>query len=627
MSILSYYMIWQFNPYAIPVFLSLPLLAYFMHAVWPRRHEVLARLFLWLAGMTLLTMLAYGMELSSADLPTIVWWARVKNIGALPLTTLFLLFMLAYSEWQHYVTRRLVLLLSIAPLLYLIVIWTNDLHHWHWAQVDTRLVGTLVFLDITYANTPIFWAGAVYFFVTLLLASALIVRRLRLSARMYRRQALLLLLVMGVIWLGSLLDFNPWNLFPYLRFTLFGIMLSCLILGWSLLLYHMLDLTPIAKDMLIKSMSDALFVLDHQQRIVDMNPAAEKLTSKNAAQMIGRAASDVFHGQHHLLERYLNVYEASEELSLVHNNELCYFDMRISPLRSRSGELHGRVIVLRNITMRKQAEQQALEMAIEREEIRLLKSFIGNATHDFMTPITVLKTSAHLLKMYTVKLVRQIDDLQVALPEQLKPLTQVVQQTGESVQQKGEQIEMSAERLHQLLATLIEMLRLDQQVSFKFEPLDANALIEDALRLQQVLAEAKGLTLRFEPDKALPPLLLDRDTFMRVVQILLDNALTYTEKGSISVRTQRETHTLLLEVRDTGIGIPADELPHIFERFYRVDKTRSMRSGGMGLGLAIAKKIVMAHQGEITAESTPGVGSVFRVRLPLPLVTPPNGQQ
>ena len=131
-----------------------------------------------------------------------------------------------------------------------------------------------------------------------------------------------------------------------------------------------------------------------------------------------------------------------------------------------------------------------------------------------------------------------------------------------------------------------------------------------------------SLTAELTPDLHL---LANRDQILQVALNLLSNAIRYNKpQGSVRVRTYAEGHTAVLEVADTGIGIPSEALPRIFERFYRVDKTRSRADGGTGLGLSIVKHIVESHGGQVEVESEYRVGSVFRVRLPLYEATEPS---
>ncbi|HEX7008762.1 MAG TPA: ATP-binding protein, partial [Phycisphaeraceae bacterium] len=151
------------------------------------------------------------------------------------------------------------------------------------------------------------------------------------------------------------------------------------------------------------------------------------------------------------------------------------------------------------------------------------------------------------------------------------------------------------------------------------EPVDMEHVVRKAADLLRPAAERKQQNIAIEISSQLPPVKGNADYLERAVTNLLDNAVKYTPEGgriavSVSVRGAR----LIVEVTDNGIGIPAADLSRIFERFYRVDRSRSREMGGTGLGLSIVKHIAQAHGGGIEVTSTPGEGSTFRLHLPLP---------
>jgi two-component system phosphate regulon sensor histidine kinase PhoR len=127
----------------------------------------------------------------------------------------------------------------------------------------------------------------------------------------------------------------------------------------------------------------------------------------------------------------------------------------------------------------------------------------------------------------------------------------------------------------------------------------------------------KGIILELRAEEGLPDIQADPFRLEQLFQNLVDNALKFTDKGRITVEVRRDGRSLAVEVRDTGIGIPEEHLPHLFERFYVVDKSRDKRMGGTGLGLAIVKHIVLRHDGTIDVVSRPGTGTTFTVHLPL----------
>jgi signal transduction histidine kinase len=144
-----------------------------------------------------------------------------------------------------------------------------------------------------------------------------------------------------------------------------------------------------------------------------------------------------------------------------------------------------------------------------------------------------------------------------------------------------------------------------------------NDLVEECCKAATVLTVRKGVSLNIEPSPDIP-FTGDEDLLRRMLLNLLDNAIKYTPAGgSVSVELRTEPGALQLAVSDTGVGIPAVDVPHVFERFYRVDKARSRADGGTGLGLAIAKWVVEAHKGSIEVTSTPDRGSRFTVTFPI----------
>lgn len=174
-----------------------------------------------------------------------------------------------------------------------------------------------------------------------------------------------------------------------------------------------------------------------------------------------------------------------------------------------------------------------------------------------------------------------------------------------------------------LLTRLVEDLRTlalaeAGQLPLTKRPTDLSRLIETTLTSFQANAEAQRVTLTAHPIETLATIDIDPDRIQQTVGILIANALRHTPAdGSITVALRRDHSRAIIEVADTGAGIPPDDLPHIFERFYRADKSRSRESGGSGLGLAIAKGIVQAHGGSISATSEVGQGTVVRFTLPV----------
>ena len=174
------------------------------------------------------------------------------------------------------------------------------------------------------------------------------------------------------------------------------------------------------------------------------------------------------------------------------------------------------------------------------------------------------------------------------------------------------------DRLSGIVTDLLTLTRMDaNRMELHLEDTDISQLTEENIRLLQPMAEKRKQTLQ---GNIAPGIMasVDVSKMSQVFYNLIDNAVKYTpDGGNISVSLVREGKQAVWRVRDNGVGIPEEDLPHVFERFYRVDKARSRETGGTGLGLSIVKQITALHGGEVTVESTLGHGSAFTVTLPM----------
>ena len=173
-----------------------------------------------------------------------------------------------------------------------------------------------------------------------------------------------------------------------------------------------------------------------------------------------------------------------------------------------------------------------------------------------------------------------------------------------------------AERLNRMTAKLLSLTKVDGEIQEESQIIYMAPTIRRVARRLSAIAENAGITIHLSLEEDTPILILEDDLY-QIVFNLIENGIKYNlSGGSLQVTLRREEDNAILQVSDTGMGIPEDALPHIFERFYRVDKARSRQSGGSGLGLAIVRAIVRRNRGEISVSSIPGQGSVFTVVFP-----------
>jgi two-component system heavy metal sensor histidine kinase CusS len=230
-----------------------------------------------------------------------------------------------------------------------------------------------------------------------------------------------------------------------------------------------------------------------------------------------------------------------------------------------------------------------------------VRRFTADASHELRTPLTVLRS-----------------EVEVALGKPLPPADQQ-ELLGTVLEELG--------RMSRLTDQLLTLSRRDAGVEqFEAVPHDLASLAGGVVEALRPLAEAKGVRLRLDAEGA-AVVAGDAGRLRQVVINLLDNALKYTpEGGAVTVRVGRRNGAGFLAVEDTGIGIAPEHLPHVFDRFYRVDKARTRAEGGTGLGLSIARSIVQNHGGAIHLSSIPGQGTVCTVTLPPASAGPDGGE-
>jgi two-component system cell cycle sensor histidine kinase/response regulator CckA len=312
--------------------------------------------------------LGYAFQLGSASLHSKIFWAQVKYLGIVIVPAAWLSFALQYTMREKGQKPRNLILLAIEPFITLLLVWTNHLHGLIWSSVA---INTTISSSLRVATHGAwFWVHAVYSYSLLFLGAIFIIQALIHSPHRYRGQISALLMGVLIPWVGNALYIYKLSPIPNLDLTPFTFTLAGGALAWSLFRFRLLDILPAAHDAIIKSMSDGVIVLDAQDRIVDLNPAAQRIIGHTASEIIGQPAAESLSNWSDLFQQYNNPVEAHSEIAVDESEVKRYFDLRISPLNDRHGHLNGRLIVLRDITARKHAEE-ALKNAYDELEKRV----------------------------------------------------------------------------------------------------------------------------------------------------------------------------------------------------------------------------------------------------------------
>ncbi|NWG34515.1 MAG: PAS domain-containing protein [Chloroflexi bacterium] len=324
---------------------------------------------------------------------------------------------------------------------------------------------------------------------------------------------------------------------------------------------------------LLEQLTDGVLIADAQGIIQFANPAAGRLFQNS--QPVNRSIAEVIR-HHQLVEAWRRCQQTrqmqSETVEVPTHHQ--YLQLVVAPDQQSSGTL----LLVQDLTRIRRLET-------------VRRDFISNLSHELRTPLASLKA-----------LTETLQDGALEDPPAARRFI--------------DQIQTEVDALTQMATELLELSRIESgRLSLDLQPIPPAELLTSACERMQLQAERAGLSLRVECAETLPKVRMDLQRMEQVLVNLIHNAVKYTKPGGeVILFAEAGPGEVRFAVRDTGIGIPAEDVPRIFERFYRVEKSRA--GSGTGLGLSIAKHIVETHKGKIWAESVEGQGSTFYFTIP-----------
>lgn len=540
--------------------------------------------------------LGYIFELASNTLADKLFWGRFQYLGIVSVPVFWFVFNVQYAHRGHWITPSRWLGLSILPLITFLLLWTNEWHGLVWQRVSLS-AEPFSALDVSYG--PWFWVHTVFsyfllMFGTLLLLSLLVHR----PTPLYRYQIAATLVAVLAPSVGNALYLTRSTPFiPNLDLTPFFFAVTGVALAVNFFRFHLFDLMPLARRVVVDGMSDGVIVLDEQNRLVDMNTAAQNLLGLSPAEALGQSGTLVLSRWPNLLKLYRGVIEGQAEVALrdLQGNQHT-FDMRSSAMYDYRQRLAGRVIVLRDITERKEAEEaliEAWDQAVQAD--RLKTELLARVSHELRTPLSAILGYAELLEMGIYG---------PHSAQQLATLREIID---------------SSKDLAELVGELLDQAQLDAgRLKLELSPVALGELARNTQSRMSVLAHNKGLELTTNLASDLPAIVLgDEKRLQQVLTNLVGNAIKFTDHGRVAVRLFcPDSDHWALQVSDTGPGISAEAQEYIFEPFTQADGSTTRSHGGAGLGLSIVKQLTILMGGTVELESKPGQGSIFTVILP-----------
>lgn len=335
-------------------------------------------------------------------------------------------------------------------------------------------------------------------------------------------------------------------------------------------------------EAILRGMGDGVIAVNEDGKIILLNPAAEEFFQLKEKKTLSKYTMEVTRS--HKLDNAImaslqNDEDITEEIETIYPVERI-IRVHVTPIKSDKTTERGAVAVLRDVTELRRLEQMRTE-------------FVSNVSHELRTPLTSIKGYAETL----------LDEREFE-PKVRQRFLQVIKD--------------ETDRLEQLIADLLNLSQLESASdSFDQELVNLNQVIENVLTTVMPKADNKEIDLKVDVPVDITGIKGSRGQLERLYINLVDNGIKYTpEGGQVKINVYEDEDRVWSEVIDTGMGIPEEDLPRIFERFYRVDKTRSRKLGGTGLGLSIVKHILERHNGGIEVESKIEEGTKFIFWLP-----------
>lgn len=562
---------------------------------------------IWLSGLAWWD-ITYAIFWTGAPAPVPFFWLDVTLVGAYIVPAAALVFAMDFAKYWGKFRKPIILVLCIEPVIVFILQWTDPLHHLYFGGL--RMLNTTSIL----LAGPVWRFNVNYSYILILITVLIHVVRFFRTSGMYRLQVGLILIAIILPWTVNILAVTrlgvvwPFDATPFL-FTVAALPIA---LGISR--YHLLDLMPIAQNLVLENMGDGVVVMDLQGRIVEINPACEAWLGRSRRSIYGETGEQVFARWPMLIEGLKNLDLAHKDI-LIDEATQRWLEVRMSPLHDRQDQKIGSLIIARDISQRKQ-DQRALKAAHDELEVRVqertaqlrdanlslekaLKAkdeFLSTISHELRTPLTSILGLAELLQMPHYG----------TLSDKQHRATLTIQNSGQ--------------RLLKLINDVLDYTKLQaSDVPLEFQPCSLGILCRSVQQTLAPQASKKGQQTQVDlvPEEII--VRTDVPQLQKLLQHLLENAAKFTpEGGQFGIRVMGDTNAGLvyITVWDTGIGILEQDLPRLFQPFVQMDGSLTRQYDGVGLGLALARQRAELLGGKIEVESAPAKGSQFTVTLP-----------
>lgn len=580
----------QIHPYALPIIISALVTGSNAIFTWQQRQAKGAYpLFLLLLAITIWSA-GYALSWLMTSFTAQLFWFSAMYLGTIFVPTLNLIVIIILTNREQWLTRQTIALLLFWPTISLIIVWTNHYHSLFFTNLSQKQAGTYFFL--VWERGIWFWLTFIYSFLIFMIIVGLILEATIKSRHVYRKRNLFLILAILIPWIANLLTHFALHRTDNLDLTPIGLVFSGIVYGYVIYSYNLFDLNTIARQELFDHLTEALLVLDSQNRVVDINQTAQNLLNLSAKQLIGQSITQImpvitppdFSDQQ---------VEFNDEVALINSRqETIWYEIRKLALQNRQKEQVGWVLIIRNITKRKQDQESLNQFTRQLEDQNVeLDAFAHTVAHDLKSPIAGIIGLSELL----------LDDMEAMSPDDVYEIVIRIFHAGRKLDEIVEELMLLAGvRKQEIILAPVNMKFIIQNAIERLHP-----LIDESQAQIKLLNEANW------------PLALGYGPWLEEVWAnYLSNAVKYG--GSPPLIEVEGSHfgdgQARFWVSDNGPGLGPELQSHLFTPFTRLNW---LNSNGHGLGLSIVKRIVEKLGGQVGVESEVGRGTLFFFTLPV----------
>ena len=552
--------------------------------------------------------LAVALEVAAVDISAKLFCARIGYIGAVAVPVLFLRFALEYTQSDQPMLERRARWLWLIPVITLLMAFTSARHRLLWTGLWPSPIGGNVYV---YGHGPWFYVNIIYAYVLVAAGAFVLAQAAFTLPQIFRRQMLALLMAAAIPFLANAVYVIGYNPAPGLDLSPVGFMFSGLVLAWAILKYHLLDLAPVAREVVFERTADGVLVVDRQGRVADVNGAAEEMIALPSKSVIGRSLATALAAWPQPVVAALSaaVCENGSFLGRVieiplDRNPPQFLQARFSPLGDQARGRLGWLIVLHDVTDLSLATQALYDL---NEQLRArnedLDAFAYTVAHDLRAPLMTIGGYAEILQ----------DDPSGVLPIHVHECASLIQQ--------------GVRRQANIIEALL-LLAHTRAESVPVEPVDIGSTVAEALA--RLAAEIEERSAKIVLPEAWPAAVGYGPWVEEVWTNYLSNAILYGGRPDLTPPLPPHVEAggvvqpdglVRFWVRDNGRGLAPEDMQQLFVAFNRPGQKPL---SGHGLGLAIVRHIVERLGGQVSAVSTLGEGSTFFFTLPGP--DPDHGQ-